>query len=59
MIDEDQPVSIRKGEELDIQSLNKYLGQNSSVGKIADQHQFPGGYSILPIYFEPKPVNMF
>jgi len=44
---EDQPVSIRQGEELNIQSLNKYLCDHSTIGKIIRQYQFPGGYSNL------------
>ncbi len=43
----DQPVSVRRGEEIDLEALNKYLGGNSSIGIIKEQQQFPGGYSNL------------
>ncbi|MBY0433590.1 MAG: phosphotransferase family protein, partial [Cyclobacteriaceae bacterium] len=44
----DQPVEIRKGEELDLVKLNEYI-QNSApdLGKVVHQHQFAGGYSNL------------
>lgn len=47
MISADQPVTVRQGEGLDLSSLNKYLSENTSIGTIKEQHQFPGGYSNL------------
>ena len=44
----DQPVDIRTGEELNLDKLNKYLDQFApAVGAVANQKQFPGGYSNL------------
>ena len=48
MIGTDQPVSIRQGEEINLSSLNNYLGKHASqIGVVKDQLQFPGGYSNL------------
>ncbi|NOT76391.1 MAG: phosphotransferase family protein [Cyclobacteriaceae bacterium] len=47
MISSDQPVSVRQGEEIDLKSLNKHLKENSSIGFVTEQKQFPGGYSNL------------
>ena len=43
----DQPVEVRKGEELDLQALNAYLQKHSLIGSVLEQKQFPGGYSNL------------
>lgn len=44
----DQPVEIRKGEELDLVKLNEYIQTAApDLGKVVHQHQFPGGYSNL------------
>jgi aminoglycoside phosphotransferase (APT) family kinase protein len=43
----DQPQETRKGEEIDLKKLNTYLGDNSIIGTVASQQQFPGGYSNL------------
>ncbi len=43
----DQPVDVRKGEELDLAALNSFLLDKTSIGPILTQKQFPGGYSNL------------
>ena len=44
----DRPVETRKGEELNLENLNKYFGQVAPrVGLVVGQQQFPGGYSNL------------
>ncbi len=43
----DQPRDTRKGEEIDLASLNKYLSGFPEVGQVRSQKQFPGGYSNL------------
>lgn len=45
-MDIDQPGETRKGEEIDLVKLNAFLGDHQ-VGRVATQHQFPGGYSNL------------
>src|SRR5882672_7342574 len=44
----DQPVEIRKGEEIDLAKLNQSLSSiDSTVQNVIQQQQFPGGYSNL------------
>ncbi len=47
MITTDHAVSVRQGEEINLEALNTYLKLNSSIGVIKGQQQFPGGYSNL------------
>ena len=48
MIAPDRPSSVRQGEEVNLDSLNKYLaGHRPELGLITTQQQFPGGYSNL------------
>lgn len=48
MIIKDEPVSVRAGEEINLESLNDYLGKNfPELGPFKEQKQFPGGYSNL------------
>ena len=44
----DTPTTVRAGEEIDLPTLNRYLGtQESFNGMIVEVRQFPGGYSNL------------
>jgi aminoglycoside phosphotransferase (APT) family kinase protein len=44
----DTPVETRKGEELDIKALNKYLQSHvADITEVQTVSQFPGGYSNL------------
>ncbi len=43
----DQPVDVRKGEELNLEALNSFLLDKTSIGPLLTQKQFPGGYSNL------------
>jgi aminoglycoside phosphotransferase (APT) family kinase protein len=43
----DQPITVRQGEEINLEALNNYLKHNSSIGSVKSQQQFPGGYSNL------------
>ncbi len=43
----DQPLEVRKGEELDLVRLNRYLSGFPEIREARDQMQFPGGYSNL------------
>lgn len=48
----DQPRETRKGEELDLASLNMYLSGFPEIGEVIQQKQFPGGYSNLTYLLE-------
>ncbi|MBL7848898.1 MAG: phosphotransferase family protein [Cyclobacteriaceae bacterium] len=48
----DQPRETRKGEELDLDKLNRYLTGFPEVGHVIAQRQFPGGYSNLTYLLE-------
>lgn len=48
----DQPRETRKGEELDLDKLNRYLAGFPQVGQVTAQRQFPGGYSNLTYLLE-------
>ncbi len=43
----DQPVAVRQGEEVDLESLNAFLLEKTLIGPVLTQRQFPGGYSNL------------
>jgi aminoglycoside phosphotransferase (APT) family kinase protein len=48
MIAPDAPSTVRQGEEVNLESLNKYLAlHGQELGLISSQEQFPGGYSNL------------
>jgi aminoglycoside phosphotransferase (APT) family kinase protein len=48
MIAPDRPSAVRQGEEVNLESLNKYLATYCpNLGLIVGQQQFPGGYSNL------------
>lgn len=48
----DQPRDTRKGEEIDLVPLNKYLAGFPEIGQAKTQRQFPGGYSNLTYLLE-------
>jgi len=48
----DQPRDTRKGEEIDLASLNKFLTGFPEIGQVHSQKQFPGGYSNLTYLLE-------
>ena len=49
----DQPKEIRKGEELNIEVLNKYLKANvDGFTQITNVKQFPGGFSNLTYFVD-------
>lgn len=48
----DQPRETRKGEELELDKLNRYLTGFPEVGQVIVQRQFPGGYSNLTYLLE-------
>lgn len=48
----DQPREARKGEELDLVALNRYLASLPDLGQVTSQKQFPGGYSNLTYLLE-------
>lgn len=47
MIAEDQPGSVRNGEEINLPDLNRYLSGHTNIEPLIHQWQFPGGYSNL------------
>lgn len=48
MITPDQPVNVRRGEEINLQALNEYLvREHVPTGTVKEVMQFPGGYSNL------------
>lgn len=48
MIAPDQPVAVRRGEEINLAALNKFLEKGSPLtGPVTEVMQFPGGYSNL------------
>ena len=55
----DQPYETRKGEEIDLKKLNLYLGDNSIIGTVASQQQFPGGYSNLTYLLTTDHAGIF
>jgi len=50
----DQPRETRKGEEIDLDALNKYLAGFPEIGQTRSQKQFPGGYSNLTYLLETE-----
>ncbi len=49
----DNPVSVRQGEELDINKLSSYVAlQVPDFGQIVEVKQFPGGYSNLTYFLK-------
>jgi len=46
----DQPVSIRQGEEINLEALNNYLRKNSSIGTVKDSNNFPVAIQIYLSY---------
>lgn len=46
-INTDKSFEVRKGEELNLESLNNWLKNNSSIGPVLSITQFPGGFSNL------------
>lgn len=48
----DQPRDTRKGEEIDLAALNKFLSGYPEIGQVQSQKQFPGGYSNLTYLLE-------
>lgn len=48
----DQPRDTRKGEEINLVSLNKFLTGFPGIGQVLSQKQFPGGYSNLTYLLE-------
>lgn len=50
----DEPRETRKGEEIDLDALNKYLAGFPEIGQTRSQKQFPGGYSNLTYLLETE-----
>ncbi len=43
----DQPVAIKKGQGINLENLNKFLKENTTIGTVRKQGNFPGGYSNI------------